>query len=101
MRTHEDQAKEVAPELEKVKRRNDALSGQVAALKNRIQELQNRIKDLREMSEWTDGAAQGNAEVETALAETKQELEKLREALAEKDHEIARLKNAIHALMTK
>jgi predicted RNase H-like nuclease (RuvC/YqgF family) len=72
------------------------LTGQVKALSNRTQELQDRIQAL----ERTDGAAQGSAEVEAALAAKNQELDKLTEALAEKDQEIARLKTAIHTLVT-
>ena len=106
VRTLEDQAKEGeavaaeaqdgAQELAKTKRLNDMLKGQVKALSNRTQELQDRIQAL----ERTDGAAQGSAEVEAALAAKNQELDKLTEALAEKDQEIARLKTAIHTLVT-
>ena len=99
MRTHEEQASKggeaasaEAQELVKTKRRNDELSSQVTILKGRITELQ-------AMPGRTDGAAQGSAEVEAALAEKNQELEKLTAALAEKDKEIKRLKAALLAFV--
>ena len=100
VRMHENQASEAAEaavtsaeaqELAKTKRRNEELTAQVTILVGRIKELQG-------MPGRTDGAAQGAAEVEAALAEKNQELEKLKEALTEKSKMIERLKTALNAL---
>ena len=73
------------------KRRNEELTAEVTILVDRIKELQG-------MPGRTDGAAQGAAEVEAAIAKNNQELEKLKEALTVKSKTIKRIKTALNEL---
>ena len=80
-------------EVGNAKRRNDELSAQVVILRNRITELQNCNTELQNLRSY-----QGEADPEAARAEKYQELEKLQEALTEKDKTIERLKTALNML---
>jgi len=83
---------EEAPEVATTKLRNEELTAQVTS-------LEDRIKELQATSGRPEGAAQGGAEIEAALAAKNQELDKLTKALAEKDKEISQLKAALKAFV--